>query len=136
MKTVIAALAGIFALGALSCGRAGELRPEPPGAELYATYCASCHGADGRGHGPVAPALRTPPSDLTALARRNGGRFDDRAVLRAIDGGSEIEAHGTREMPVWGAVFQEELSGRPYAHYVTLLHAQALTDYLASIQEP
>jgi len=29
------------------------------GVDLYRAYCASCHGKDGKGHGPVAPALKS-----------------------------------------------------------------------------
>ncbi len=35
------------------------------GAALYPSHCASCHGADGRGHGPAGDP-DTPPADLTA----------------------------------------------------------------------
>ncbi len=55
-----------------SC-RAGPV-PAPPapatpavatGQELYATFCASCHGSEGRGDGIAAPFCRVPPADLT-----------------------------------------------------------------------
>ena len=36
------------------------------GAALYPTNCASCHGSDGRGDGPLAKGLPVPPADLTA----------------------------------------------------------------------
>jgi putative copper export protein/mono/diheme cytochrome c family protein len=36
------------------------------GAALYPVYCASCHGAEGRGDGPEAKSLTLPPADLTA----------------------------------------------------------------------
>lgn len=35
------------------------------GEQLYATFCMTCHGADGRGQGRTAPFTRTPPADLT-----------------------------------------------------------------------
>lgn len=34
------------------------------GAQLYATYCASCHGADGRGATPGTPDLARGPALL------------------------------------------------------------------------
>ena len=34
------------------------------GKALFATLCTACHGNDGRGTGPVARLLRTPPADL------------------------------------------------------------------------
>ena len=45
------------------------------GPELYMAYCASCHGKDAKGDGPMAKLLKTPPPDLTAIAVRNGGMF-------------------------------------------------------------
>jgi putative copper export protein/mono/diheme cytochrome c family protein len=36
------------------------------GAALYPTNCAACHGAEGRGDGPLASTLPEPPADLTA----------------------------------------------------------------------
>ena len=38
------------------------------GREMYVTYCAACHGVDGKGNGPVASSLKTAPTDLTQLA--------------------------------------------------------------------
>jgi mono/diheme cytochrome c family protein len=127
----------LLALLALCAAGTGCTRAaEPGGAVLYERHCASCHGPEGRGDGPVAAALRTAPSDLTGIARRSGGHFDERDVMRSIDGRRRIEAHGTRDMPVWGAVFEEQLSGEPYGTLTTLLHGKALTEYLSGIQEP
>lgn len=36
------------------------------GAALFPSNCAACHGADGRGDGPLAAKLPVPPADLTA----------------------------------------------------------------------
>ena len=72
---------------------------------LYVRYCAACHGAEGKGDGYVAPALATPPSDLTRLARASGNAFPLERVLRTIDGRDTIRAHGRGDMPVWGEVF-------------------------------
>jgi mono/diheme cytochrome c family protein len=98
-------------------------------------YCASCHGPEGRGDGPLAASLTKAPADLTQLAKRNAGRFDERAVLEMIDGRRQVGAHGTRDMPVWGVVFEEEGRGEPYPAYQALLKSRFLVDYLASIQE-
>lgn len=106
----------------------------PAGVALYTRYCASCHGVSARGDGPVGAALRTPPPDLTTLARR-AGRFDDAGLVAVIDGRRLVQAHGPREMPVWGAVFDEELAGQPHAGRTTLLRAQVLVDYLRTLQQ-
>jgi len=71
---------------------------------MYSSYCAPCHGVDGRGQGPVASALRTPPMDLTVLSRNNHGKFPDTHVVSVLQSGAEIPSHGSAEMPVWGPI--------------------------------
>jgi mono/diheme cytochrome c family protein len=39
------------------------------GKALYDKSCASCHGAAGKGDGPAAKALKSKPTDLSALAK-------------------------------------------------------------------
>ncbi|HEX9878882.1 MAG TPA: c-type cytochrome [Candidatus Binatia bacterium] len=77
----------------------------------YQRHCATCHGTDGRGNGSLASQLRTQPADLTRISKNNGGQFPFWRVYRIIDGREEITGHGSREMPVWGARFQEETHG-------------------------
>jgi mono/diheme cytochrome c family protein len=127
------ALAVVLAASGAAC--VDEEAREVAGGDLYLRYCASCHGADAKGNGPVAGVLKRPPADLTTLAKRSGGRFDEAAVLAAIDGRRLVAEHGAREMPVWGAVFEEEHEGEAFQAYTGLLQARALTDYLRSIQE-
>jgi len=43
------------------------------GADLFRTYCASCHGTSARGDGPLADSMRRRPANLTEIAKRNGG---------------------------------------------------------------
>jgi mono/diheme cytochrome c family protein len=125
-------LAVAFALAGLSSCSSGE---EPPtGQVLYLRHCASCHGVAADGQGPVAAALRRPPSDLRTIAKRRGG-FDERYVMEVIDGRRAVAEHGLREMPVWGAVFEEELGAQRYAAYTSLLHSRSLTEYLRSLQQ-
>jgi mono/diheme cytochrome c family protein len=109
--------------------------PAPAGQETFLRYCASCHGADGTGSGPMAQHLKRLPSDLTQIAKRNGGRFDEHQVMAFIDGRRVIPEHGTREMPVWGAEFEKEHEGERYGSYISLLQTRLLVDYLRSIQE-
>jgi mono/diheme cytochrome c family protein len=123
-----------FALAA--CGEPSQ--KTPTGREVYLRHCASCHGLEGRGNGPLAEALVMPPSDLTSLAQRNGGRFDEAAVMGWIDGTRHLSAHGPREMPVWGGIFESEHAEQrePRPAWVALLKIRSLVDYLRSIQEP
>lgn len=78
------------------------------GEELFARYCAACHGPEGMGNGPVAGSLNKRVPDLRVLARNAGGEFPAMAVRETIDGRSLAIAHGTRQMPVWGYEFWVE----------------------------
>lgn len=88
------------------------------GATLFRTHCASCHGESGQGDGMVGAALRTPPADLTVIARNNGGVFPDGMIVEFIDGTREVLAHGPRAMPVWGLIFQNRETIRKIVDYV------------------
>ena len=77
------------------------------GKDSFEAYCASCHGTDGRGNGPVAGSLRNVPTDLTALANRNADSFPRERVTAVLMGTSRtVVAHGTRAMPIWGPMFR------------------------------
>lgn len=99
------------------------------GTGMFLAYCSPCHGKLGKGDGPAATALKTPPADLTRIAARNKGRFPDVRVQRFIEGADEIAAHGTREMPMWGPAFRE------LNRDTAALRIQALTDYLKRLQQ-
>jgi mono/diheme cytochrome c family protein len=109
-------VAGVFL--ALAVGSAQKRAPETPqekqlsdsfrGPELFRAYCATCHGKDGKGSGPMAASLRIAPADLTRIAARNGGTFPFLLVQKIISGEQQTPTtHGTREMPVWGPIFSE-----------------------------
>jgi mono/diheme cytochrome c family protein len=115
-----------------ACGQ--PTTADASGRDTFLRHCASCHGAEGNGDGPLAASLTRPPADLTRIAERNDGRFDERAVMKVIDGRREVAAHGDRDMPVWGAVFEEEGRDDPYPAYQSLLKSRLLVDYLKSIQ--
>jgi len=81
--------------------------PSMSGGDLFRFYCASCHGRDGKGDGPIAAALTRRPPDLTTIARRNGGPFPTDQVAGFVTGNREPTlAHGSAEMPVWGPIFR------------------------------
>jgi mono/diheme cytochrome c family protein len=103
-----------------------------PGAQLFRTYCASCHGVNGRGGGPVAEQLRKVPPDLTKYTARNGGVFPSERVRQIVDGRG-IAAHGDREMPVWGDAFQSTRAGLTAADAKARI--DAIVKFLEGIQE-
>jgi len=101
------------------------------GKEMYLHYCASCHGTAGKGDGPAAAALKVTPTNLTMLASKNNGAFPDFRISRVIEGSDNLTAHGSRDMPIWGEVFNRmDASGTS----TTKLRIGNLTDYLKSIQ--
>ena len=100
------------------------------GEELYGHYCASCHGKDGKGNGPAAAAMKTPPTDLTAIARKNGGKFPMIAVQQSITNADGIAAHGTPGMPVWGQL----LVTTPDNPSLGTLRVHNLTTYIEGLQ--
>lgn len=75
------------------------------GKSEFQSSCASCHGTDAKGKGPVSDQLKVPPPDLTMLARKNNGVFPTNAVYETLYGLKTVPAHGTREMPIWGERF-------------------------------
>ncbi len=104
-----ACLAMWLALGAPSLAQDAA---ETEGARLYRQHCASCHGVSGRGDGPVAARLKTPPTSLTTLARRHGGTFPTDYVVQIVDGRQQRRVHGGRNMPVWGTYFGLQAQGQ------------------------
>jgi len=101
----------------------------PDGAQLFRTYCASCHGARAKGDGPVAIAMKVPPPDLTLIATRNHGVFPAERVRQIVQGKGPA-AHGERTMPVWGDVFARHVTGPPSDALV-----DALVRYLDGVQQ-
>jgi mono/diheme cytochrome c family protein len=95
-------------------------------------YCAACHGADGRGHGPAASALKTPPANLRTLAIRHDGKFPEDYVARLVRSGDPISAHGSSGMPIWGPVFSMIENGDELG---VRRRIKNLCKYLASIQD-
>jgi mono/diheme cytochrome c family protein len=111
--------------------RKTRLREGGPG--LYKTYCATCHGREGRGDGPTAQFLRTVPPDLTLLARHNKGRYDGEKIHRIIDGRDPVKYHGGADMPLWGDAFKESREG--YGEARVKERIDALVEHLRSLQQ-
>jgi mono/diheme cytochrome c family protein len=102
------------------------------GVEMYKQYCAVCHGADAKGDGPAASALKEAPPDLTTLAKRHDGKFPDDYVANVLRNGAKAPAHGSAEMPIWGPLFAT-MSGGDEAQVT--MRISNLTKYLKSLQQ-
>jgi len=127
------ALLGVLLLG--SRARAADVSSAEAGKMYYRQYCATCHGPNGKGDGPLAAALKSKSTDLTQLAKQNGGKFPYMDVLDYIDGAKPIASHGSKEMPAWGETFQSDSAGDPMQQAMVRGRLMLLTDYIRSIQE-
>ena len=76
------------------------------GSGMYLAFCASCHGLDGKGDGPIANVLNVAPANLTTLAKRNGGKYPGPRVIEILGRAPGAAAHGSGEMPIWGDRFR------------------------------
>lgn len=113
---------GVWLASAALCGTplwAQETTKRPPevklivsiqGKDLFKSYCASCHGLDAKGHGPMAASLKIPPSDLRRISIRNRDVFPMMRVQKIISGEELPAGHGSSEMPVWGPIFSRVTS--------------------------
>jgi mono/diheme cytochrome c family protein len=136
-----AVLFGVLILGA--CVAEGQDKPAvakgptprtiaASGKQTYMQYCASCHGIDARGEGPAAFVLKTPPPDLTTLAKRHDGKFPYEYVSDVLRFGTRILSHGSSDMPIWGPIFG---SLDNYNEPAVRKRIKDLTDYLVSLQQ-
>jgi len=92
------------------------------GRKLFMNYCASCHGVDAMGNGPVASSLKNQPPNLTRIQSKTG-KFPAEEMHKKISGNGEVPVHGKKDMPVWGLIFsQPDITN--------------LVKYLESIQKP
>lgn len=102
------------------------------GKDTFDAYCAPCHGRSGAGDGPVAPVLRAVPSDLRSLSSRRGSFPHEEIVAFVTGDGRPIAAHGTSDMPTWGAIFRS-LDPSDVRIRVRLRN---VVDYVESLQQP
>jgi mono/diheme cytochrome c family protein len=102
------------------------------GQEMYHSYCAVCHGTDGKGVGPAASALKVPPTDLSTLSEKNGGKFPALHISSILRGEAETPAHGSKDMPVWGPLFRNLSQGHDAEVQQRISN---LNQYIESIQK-
>lgn len=140
----VASLCMLIAMGITGISYAQSPGQRSPGEQEYLNSCASCHGPAGKGDGPVAPSLKHPPADLTKLSQNNNGVFPVAHTLEVIDGRLEVAAHGKREMPVWGEVYNPAWdsgviatppNAKDLAEWIARLRMLALVEFISTIQE-
>jgi mono/diheme cytochrome c family protein len=121
---IITAMAVLLMLSTLTVAQAAPSDSKPAvrhvpitrssstsGKEMYQSYCAVCHGTDAKGNGPAASAMKTPPSDLTQLAKNNGDKYPSAHVAAVIRGQAATPSHGSQDMPIWGPLFSSISQG-------------------------
>jgi mono/diheme cytochrome c family protein len=104
------------------------------GKEMFTQYCAPCHGVDGTGNGPAAPAMKSPPTNLTQLAKKRDGKYPANTVagvLKFGSGGGANPAHGSADMPIWGPLF---LSLDKYHDSVVQQRISNIVTYIETLQ--
>ncbi|MDP6435745.1 MAG: cytochrome c [Gammaproteobacteria bacterium] len=135
MKRHIYAILSLAFIGVIASNAASaQAFEEYSGEETFFRFCASCHGEDGTGSGPVAAGLPITVPDLTTLQQRLGDRYREETLRKIIDGRSVVIYHGTRYMPVWGYEFWVEEGADKEAEARVELIISNLLDYMASIQ--
>jgi mono/diheme cytochrome c family protein len=105
------------------------------GRVYYVRYCASCHGVNADGRGPMAPVLKAQPSDLRKLGQKYGMPLPAAQIARYIDGRADVEAHGSRDMPVWGERFYDIWSAKREGTADLQKRIDLIITYLNSIQQ-
>lgn len=136
--------AGILALAPALFAAAAIAQPAAfdPGKQEFTENCASCHGIDGKGNGPLGELLRKSPPDLTQLAKKNQGVLPINRLYAVIEG-ANVPSHGSRDMPVWGREYQidnaqmmREARGQYDAAAMVRARVLVLLEYISRIQAP
>ncbi len=141
MRTAVRILAAMvsFAILLMPIVTAAQQRKVDVGKDEYDTHCAVCHGMQGKGDGLYAGFGSQKMTSLTTLAKRNNGVFPFARVYQTIDGTADIQAHGSRDMPIWGTDYRTWAAERysVYNNPEAFVRARilALTEYVYRLQE-
>ncbi len=124
------------ALALAACAAPAPAPEVTRGQALYGQYCTVCHGAGGRGDGPLAAELPVAPADLTRLAAADGGAWPAGRVMARIYG--HPGQGSAAPMPGFGPLLEGDArpwtapDGREVAAPSALI---ALNAYLETLQE-
>ncbi|HME62195.1 MAG TPA: cytochrome c [Candidatus Binatia bacterium] len=105
MMKKIAFSIGSLLLAALSQSSTGWAQDQAEGKKLYASYCSSCHGEQGKGDGMAARSLPIKPKDHTDGATMN--RLTDQNLADTISKGGAAVGKSSF-MPGWGGSLNEK----------------------------
>ena len=125
---------GVFSLVAMIlAGTTAGAQDVDAGAELFRIHCATCHGTEASGQGPMAGVLVIKPADLTALSKGNGGQFPFETVVRRIDGRDPLVSHGS-PMPVYGFFFEGKGVALKLPSGQNIMTSQPIVDLVSYLQ--
>ena len=134
---------GVVAVGVVTTANAQQSSPAATSVDVgkyeYDGHCAICHGLSGTAQeeGAYSSLLSKTIPNLTTLSKNNGGVFPFARVYQTIDGREQVQAHGTREMPVWGQEYTAMGANMsPYYDPEAFARAKilALTEYVYRLQ--
>jgi mono/diheme cytochrome c family protein len=94
------------------------------GSTIYKENCAKCHGADGRGDGPLAKSMRTKPFDFqdsTHMSQMNDGYL----YWRTVEGGKHPPFKS--KMPAYKNVLTEREVWQVLSYAHAFSHRHLLT---------
>jgi mono/diheme cytochrome c family protein len=134
MRVGVSVMGMIVLSAAAGLAFAAESADVRAGRDLYEQHCEFCHGAEGRGDGPLADELKVAPADLTKIAERRGGTFPDAEVHEIIDGRRFVRAHGKSDMPIWGRQLGGRASATPTQQAAVAKKIDRLVAFLRVIQ--
>ena len=110
MKNIIHAMVMLLLITESASAYSANPPPAYEGSRLYVSYCLLCHGADGKGDGPLAKAMKISPADLTTTVRSRS----DTILTKIITGEGRQTITGrdrhnllSEAMPEWSEVFNE-----------------------------
>lgn len=123
----------IFATLMMACAAAlpAEAQDVENGAALYLRHCATCHGIEATGQGPMAGVMVIKPADLTVL--QQDGVFPTERVIQRIDGRDPLVSHGS-PMPVYGDFFEGEDKATKTHTGQPILTSAPIVDLVAYLQ--
>jgi mono/diheme cytochrome c family protein len=103
MKTAIFVLGLVLAIGALCLGLASGA-DVAKGKAAFQQYCASCHGAAGKGDGPMGASMKPKPKDFSDKTY-NGSLKEDYLSKVIKEGGQAVGK--SPMMPKMGGVLKD-----------------------------
>ncbi len=136
-------LAGCFTVGFAAVALAlpaswANAQDASLGSREYTVSCAVCHGLSGKGDGDMAKFLTVKPTDLTVLAKNNGGEYPFLRVFQTVDGRTQVATHGDRAMPIWGDRYEVQADNLPGTYGSELMVRSRILElvyFIQSIQE-